>query len=193
MKKLLIMVTIFMMMTSSLILNASEEPSKRDELTTKYLEFVATYAPDMLEQYKTAVAAHDLLHQAFLKERTAIYTHFTTETTTQLQILKADIDAKLVAKEITIREARTLTKTFFADRKAELKEKNEAYKNAIADEKTKQEVRRREVNTIRVELKAAIEAQDFDVIDASIDTLYTYLLEHIAFDEFRLATLQSIF
>lgn len=256
MKKLLIMVTVFMMITSSLVLNASEglstkgdqgtsgngeqtrilsqttnqlkvnnqeqmqlkynnflsdvtqrqdarydafstkwttQQAKRDEADANFLKLVEQYAPEMLTPYETAFASHESTHVALFNTRTDIYTTFTAETNAALQLLKTDIDAKLVAKEITLKEAREMIKSFLDGRKAEMKTNADAYKNAIEAEKAAQEIRVQEVKAIRAELKAAIEASNSATITSSIQSLYSYLLEHIAFDEFKLTTMQSIF
>lgn len=236
MKKIFILITVMLMLSATLVVNAAERPAstnsptntggttdplaqekiflktalqdgKLEEFTTKwnaqqakreennanFLKLVETYAPEMLSQYETAFATHDSVHLELFNTRIDIYTAFANETTAQLQILKADIDAKLTAKEITVKEARDMLKTFWSERKAQIKANTEAYKVAIADEKAAQEVRVQEVKLIREALKVAIQEEDLETITSSINALYPYLQAHIAFDEFKLATMNNMF
>jgi polyhydroxyalkanoate synthesis regulator phasin len=170
-----------------------KQQTKRDSLNTKFLTLVKTYAPNMLSQYETAFAAHDSIHQDLFTTRSDIYTTFATETNTLLVALKSDIDTKVTAGEITVKEARELIKNFLTERKATHKTFVEAYQLALADEKAAQEVRSKEVKAIHHQLKEAIANEDSATITASIQSLYTYMNQHIAFDQFKLATMKAIF
>jgi len=171
----------------------TENQAKRDSANAAFIELVTQYSPDMVTSFETAFDDHDAVHIALFEKRTSIYTEVAAQTSAELLLLKEEIDAKLASQEITVKEARTMIKAYLTERKTEVKASTEAFKAAIAVEKAAQEVRVQEVKAIHVALKAAIEANDVTTIEASIDSLYTYLLAHIAFDNFKLATLNELF
>jgi len=171
----------------------TENQAKRDSANAAFIELVTQYAPDMVTSFETAFDDHDAVHIALFEKRTSIYTEVAAQTSAELLLLKEEIDAKLASQEITVKEARAMIKAYLTERKTEVKASTEAFKAAIAVEKAAQEVRVQEVKTIHVALKAAIEVNDVATIEASIDSLYTYLLAHIAFDNFKLATLNELF
>lgn len=166
---------------------------KRISANENFLKLVTQYTPDLVDDFETAFDEHNTIHTELLATRQAIYTAFATETTAQLQALKAELDAKLASGEITLADARASQKALMTERKDAMKTLMDSYQAAIADEKAQQEIRIQEVNALRIELKAAIEVGDTETITSTIESLYTYLQEHIAFDAYKLSTLKSIF
>lgn len=166
---------------------------KRNTFNENYMKLVEQYAPDMVDAYTAAFAQHDSIHADLLKTKEAIYTAFSAQTTALVTALKEDISEQLASGEITLAQARTMVKDLMLERKAAMSTLMESYKTAIADEKAQQEVRIQEVNALREQLKTALEANDTETVTSIIHSLYTYLEEHIAFDQFRLTTLKSVF
>lgn len=68
-----------------------------------------------------------------------------------------------------------------------------AYREAIADAKAEWRTSCSEIQVLRVELLEAVAAEDTETIVEIINKLYDYLLEHVAYDQFRLDTLNSMF
>jgi len=166
---------------------------KREAVILRHLEVIELYAPELLEDYEAAFEEHKLIHTELMETRTAIAKDYMDETNDGLEVLKAEIEEKLEAEEITTNEAREMIRTYMLERRDGFKTLFDAYLEAIADEKADYEALKEEADALKVELRAAIEAEDADRCNELLTKLYDYLLAHIEFDQFKLDTLNDIF
>lgn len=170
-----------------------ERLEKREAVITRHLEVIKLYAPELLADYEAAFVDHEVVHKDLMETRTAIAEDYMDETNVGLEALKAEIEEKLEAETITTQEAREMIRTYMLERRDGFKTLFDAYHEAIAEEKEAYEILKADADALKVELRAAIEAEDADRCNELLTELYDYLLEHIAFDEFKLTTLNNIF
>lgn len=170
-----------------------ERLEKRDAAITRHLEVIQLYAPELLEDYELAFEEHKAVHTDLMEARTAIAEAYMNETNVGLETLKAEIEEKLEAKEITTKEAREMIRTYMLERKEGFKTLFGEFQEAIAEEKAAYEILKAEADVLKTELRAAIEAEDADLCNTLLAELYDYLLVHIEFDQFKLDTLNDIF
>lgn len=166
---------------------------KREAVMARHLEVIKLYAPELLEDYEVAFEEHESVHTDLMEARTAIAKDYMDETNVGLETLKAEIEEKLEAEEITTKEAREMIRTYMLERKEGFKALFDAFQEAIAEEKAAYEIIKAEADALKTELRAAIEAEDADLCNTLLTQLYDYLLLHIEFDQFKLDTLNDIF
>ncbi|MDF1617371.1 hypothetical protein [Petrocella sp. FN5] len=170
-----------------------ERLEKREAVMARHLEIIKLYAPELLEDYEVAFEDHKAVHRDSMEVRTAIAKDYMDETKAGLEELKAEIEEKIEAEEITTKEAKEMIKTYMLERREGFKTLFDTYLEAIAEEKEAYEVLKDEAEALKIELRAAIEAEDADRCNELLTELYDYLLLHIEFDQLKLDTLNNIF
>ncbi|MBC7958850.1 MAG: hypothetical protein H7X94_03185 [Vallitaleaceae bacterium] len=171
----------------------TENQVARQTRNEAYLEVIATYAPDLATVYQAAFTQHDALHIELFDERTAIRKAFNDEMISGLKELQTELFAQASSGEITWKEARDGLKTYLVSRKDELKASMDTYRSAIATREAQWNASAVEVKALHVELQAAIKSEDAETAKEIITELYEYFQEHIAFDAFKLETMENAF
>lgn len=173
--------------------NWTEHQAKRQDRNDSFLEIVAQYAPELSTDFDVAFAQHDTLHANLFNSRTAIKTTFAQETITGLTALQSELYAQAQAGEITWKEARQGLKSYLTERKEDFTASKDAFKTTIAPAVADWDTKVVEIKALHQELKAAIADEDTETADDVINKLYDYLLQHIAFDQLKLDTLDLVF
>lgn len=159
----------------------------------KFLEVVTEFAPDMVDDYELAFDTHYDVHEELFSTHTDIRLAYFEETKVLLAELKTELLTKVSAGEITWREAQAIIKDFLIERKTNSEANWEAYRSSIEPAKLAWQAKVEEVKALHAELRLAIKDGDSELAAETINEIYSYLLEHITFDEFKLTTLKAHF
>lgn len=173
--------------------NWTQNQTKRQSRDALFLEMVAQYAPDLSISYEEAFAEHDALHLALFNIRTGIRSDYNTATIQGLTALKDDLFEKVNNGELTYKEARETMKIYLTTRKESFIASKDSYQAVIAPAAADWEIKVTEIKALHQELKAAIAADDSVAAASIIAELYDYLIAHIAFDQLKLDTMNSMF
>lgn len=177
----------------------AEKQAEQDEhlaLALEYqaikLEIVDLYAPEMYELYAEGFTEHNSTHETLFATRMAL-----RDTSFELLVegmtsVKDDVFAQAEAGEITYKEASEAIQVYKQDQIAYDQSVVEQYLADIEDLVAQNEANKEIAEGLKEDLRAAVEAEDFEAANRLITELYDYLILHIEFDYAKLAIMEAI-
>ena len=174
------------------IASYEENMAKKLDNITKKKEIVALYAPELINTYDTSYDAHLDIHASLFNEHLTLREESFDLFLNGLIDLKDELFPLAEAGEMTYKDVGEAFKSYREEQRAYTTSVMDAYKASIADLDDANETNKAVVEGLKVNLRAAVESEDLDAANAIITELHDYLVQHVAYDNAKLAILETV-
>ncbi len=162
------------------------------ERQKKKLELINHYAEDMVGSYVEAFEGHVTVHELLFEEHKSLRLEAHEITQAGVIELKETLKPQVEADTLTIKQMRAKIKTYLEGQKTNFSVIREQYQADIEGLNAENKANKEMASGLRLDLRAAIEADDQAESKAIISELYNHLLQHIQYDYDKLEILEKV-